>query len=503
MTSKTGGRPPLLLLCSAQFVLALDFAIVNVALGGMQRDLGFTDSGLQWVVGAYALFFGGFLLLGGRAGDVIGRKRLFVGGLSVFTLASVVGGLATTPFLLVASRALQGLSAAAVSPAILALIAAGFPEGKERVKAMGVFGAVSSAGFSGGVAAGGLLTEYLSWRAVMLVNLPVGVLIVALAAGKLATDHTATRSTKLDVPGAILITSAMCAFSYGLTAAVDQGWGSTPVIGSLTAGVLLLIAFLVVQTRVPAPLVPLRIFRNRALSAGNGIAFLSGGVMSVSTFFITMYLQQVLEYSPAMTGLAFFPQAFVVFLASVPVVRLTGRLGARNMLTIGGVLLVAGSVLLARVTESSSYWLVVLPGGVLLGLGITVMMITTAVAATSGVGGPQMGLASGLYNSSRQLGVGLCLALGVVLAGMLQGAVRAIPISGFQTAFWFTAALSVGIIVMSALGLRNTAVAAPAPRPAGAAGGASTGVTDERDDRLGDRGDDGKNTTAGVPAAAR
>ncbi|WP_133912216.1 MFS transporter [Streptomyces sp. NBC_00582] len=466
MAGTTGGRPPLLLLCTAQFMLALDFAIVNVALGGMQRDLGFTDSGLQWVVGAYALFYGGFLLLGGRAGDVIGRKRLFVAGLTVFTLASLVGGLATAPFVLVAARALQGLAAAAVSPAVLALIAAGFPEGKERVKAMGVFGAVSSAGFSGGVAAGGLLTEYISWRAVMLVNLPVGIVLVVLAARKLAADHHATRSTKLDIPGAILVTSAMCAFSYGLTVASDEGWSSTPVVASLTAGTVLLLAFLFVQTRVAAPLVPLSIFRNRSLSSGNGIAFLSGGVMSVSTFFITLYLQQVLHYSAVKTGLAFFPQAFTVFLASVPVIRLTERLGARHTLTIGGLLLAAGSALLAQVTASSSYLLVVLPGGVLLGLGVTVMMITTAVAATSGVAGPQMGLASGLYNSGRQLGVGLCLAVGVALAGIADGAVRAIPIDGFQSAFWFTGALSAGIVAVSVLGLRGTAVAQAAPRPA-------------------------------------
>lgn len=479
MTGNSGGRPPLLLLCSAQFMLALDFAIVNVALGGMQRDLGFTDGGLQWVVGAYALFYGGFLLLGGRVGDVVGRKRLFLGGLSVFTLASLIGGLATEPFVLVAARALQGLSAAAVSPAVLALIASGFPEGKERVKAMGVYGAVSSAGFAGGVAVGGVLTEYISWRAVMLVNIPFGVLLVALAARRILSDHRTARSTPLDLPGAILVTSAMCAFSYGLTVASDEGWNSTAVVTALTAGALLLIIFLVVQTRVPAPLVPLSIFRNRALSSGNAIAFLSGGVMSVSTFFITMYLQQVLGYSAVKTGLAFFPQAFVVFIASVPVVRLTGKLGARNTLIIGGLLLAAGSALLAQVTSSSSYLLMVLPGGVLLGLGVTVMMITTAVAATSGVRGPLIGLASGLYNSSRQLGVGLCLAVGVALAGMAGSGVGAIPIDSFQAAFWFTTALSVGIVALSAIGLANTAVATAArpenaaPQPAEAVGGAA------------------------------
>lgn len=485
MTSTNGtaaARPPLLLLCSAQFMLVLDFAIVNVALGAMQRDLGFTASGLQWVVGAYALFYGGFLLLGGRAGDVFGRKRMFVAGLGIFTLASLVGGIATEPWLLVLARAVQGLSAAAVSPAVLAMIAGGFPEGPERVKAMGIFGAVSSAGFTGGVVAGGLLTEYLTWRAVMLVNVPVGIVLVALAARRLTADHRATRSSKLDLPGAILVTSAMCALTYGLTMASDRGWGSTPVLSSLIGGAVLLLAFLVVQTKVSEPLVPLTIFRNRALSSGNGIAFLSGGVMSVSTFFITMYMQQVLGYSALKASMGFFPQAFVVFLASLPVVKLTHKLGARTVLIIGGVLLALGSGLLAQVTADSSYALGVLPGGVLIGLGVTVMMISTAIAGTSGVSGPQMGLASGLFNSSRQLGVGLCLALGVAVAGVVHGTVARIPVSGFQNAFWFTTAISAAIVVVSVLGLRRTAVASAA-HAAPAAGGekkapvAATGAT--------------------------
>ncbi|MFI8293052.1 MFS transporter [Streptomyces sp. ms191] len=485
MTSTNGtapARPPLLLLCSAQFMLVLDFAIVNVALGAMQRDLGFTASGLQWVVGAYALFYGGFLLLGGRAGDVFGRKRMFVAGLGIFTLASLVGGIATEPWQLVLARAVQGLSAAAVSPAVLAMIAGGFPEGPERVKAMGIFGAVSSAGFTGGVVAGGLLTEYLTWRAVMLVNVPVGIVLVALAARRLTADHRATRSSKLDLPGAILVTSAMCALTYGLTMASDRGWGSTPVLSSLIGGAVLLLAFLVVQTKVSEPLVPLSIFRNRALSSGNGIAFLSGGVMSVSTFFITMYMQQVLGYSALKASMGFFPQAFVVFLASLPVVKLTHKLGARTVLIIGGVLLALGSGLLAQVTADSSYALGVLPGGVLIGLGVTVMMISTAIAGTSGVSGPQMGLASGLFNSSRQLGVGLCLALGVAVAGVVHGTVAKIPVSGFQNAFWFTTAISAAIVVVSVLGLRRTAVAAAA-HAAPAAGGekkapvAATGAT--------------------------
>ncbi|MGE7386867.1 MFS transporter [Streptomyces sp. NPDC004126] len=464
-----GARPPLLLLCAAQFMLVLDFAIVNVALGAMQRDLGFSAGGLQWVVGAYALFYGGFLLLGGRAGDVFGRKRMFVTGLAVFTLASLVGGIASEPWVLVLARAVQGFSAAAVSPAVLAMIAGGFPEGPERVKAMGVFGAVSSAGFTGGVVAGGLLTEYLTWRAVMLVNVPVGIVLVALAAKRLLADHNATRSSRLDLPGAVLVTSAMCALTYGLTAASDKGWDATPVLASLGGGAALLIAFLIVQTKVSQPLVPLSIFRNRALSAGNGIAFLSGGVMSVSTFFITMFMQQVLGYSALKASMGFFPQAFVVFLFSLPVVKLTHRLGARNVLIAGGLLLALGSGLLAQVTADSSYLLGVLPGGVLIGLGVTVMMIATAIAGTSGVTGPQMGLASGLFNSSRQLGVGLCLALGVALAGVVHGTAAAIPVSGFQAAFWFTTALSAAIAAVSVLGLRRTAVASAPAHAAGQA----------------------------------
>ncbi|GAA3414979.1 MFS transporter [Streptosporangium vulgare] len=254
MDSQVKKPPPLLLLCLAQFMLTLDFAIVNVALPWIRTDLSFTAGALPWVVGAYALFYGGFLLLGGRVGDIIGRKRMFVWGLAIFTIASLVGGFATGSIVLIVARALQGLSAAAVAPAVLAMIGADFPEGEPRAKAMGVFGAVSSVGFAGGVLAGGVLTEVFGWRAVMFINVPVGIAMVVRAAIRLDDDSVRTRSARIDVPGAVLVTASMCAIAYALTIASDEGWGTAGVLIPLIAGVALLAVFLFVQTRVSAPL---------------------------------------------------------------------------------------------------------------------------------------------------------------------------------------------------------------------------------------------------------
>jgi EmrB/QacA subfamily drug resistance transporter len=439
----------LLLLCCAQFMLVLDFAIVNVALPSIQRSLGFSHGGLQWVVGAYALFFGGFLLIGGRAGDLFGRKRMFIAGLAIFTAASLVGGLATSPIMLIAARAGQGLAAAAVSPAVVAMIVASFTENAVRAKAMGVFGAVASAGFTGGVLAGGILTQYIGWRAVLFLNIPVGIVLVALAARMLANDH-GRKGGRIDVPSAVLVTTAMCLVSYALTVSGDKGWGAPTVAGPLVAGGVLLIAFIVLQARLRSPLVPLSIFRNRSLTAGDSIAFLSGGVMSISTFFLTLYMQQALHYSVIKTGLAFFPQAFIVILVSKHVAQYTGKLGARTMLVFGAILLTAGSLLLTQVSAGGSFLFGILPGGLLLGIGVATMMISTAFAATSGVPGPQLGLASGLYNSSRQLGVGLCLAIAVSVANIGPAART---ISGYHTAFALSAGLSAAIAVIAWVGL--------------------------------------------------
>ena len=451
MDTQVTKRPPLLLLCLAQFMLTLDFAIVNVALPWIKSDLQFSNGALPWVVGAYALFYGGFLLLGGRVGDIIGRKRMFVWGLGIFTLASLIGGIATTPIVLIAARALQGFSAAAVAPAVLAMIGAGYPEGKERAKAMGVFGAVSSVGFAGGVLAGGVLTQLFDWRAVMLVNIPVGIAMVWRAAVRLDDDSKQTRSTKIDVPGAILVTASMCSIAYALTLASDQGWGATSVLIPLVGGVVLLGVFLVVQTKVASPLVPLSIFRNRAVSGGNLVAFLSGGVMSCSTFFITLYMQHILGFNAILTGLAFFPQALVVVFASLPVAKSTASIGPRPLLVFGGLFLTAGSAWLAFAGADGSFVVNVLPGGILLGVGVTVMMISTAAAAMTGVKPQQMGLASGLYNSNRQLGVGLLLGIAVALATLASGSGNGITAEGFQTAFWFSTVISAVVVVIAAV----------------------------------------------------
>jgi EmrB/QacA subfamily drug resistance transporter len=450
-------------------MLTLDFAIVNVALPWIKTDLSFSQGALPWVVGAYALFYGGFLLLGGRVGDIIGRKRMFVWGLAIFTIASLVGGFATSPLILIAARALQGLSAAGVAPAVLAMIGAGYPEGPERAKAMGVFGATASVGFAGGVLAGGVLTQVFGWRAVMFINVPVGIIMVLRAIARIDDDRAQTRSQRIDVPGAILVTASMCSIAYALTIASEQGWGSSGTLIPLIAGVVLLAAFLVVQTQRKEPLVPLSVFRNRAVSGGNLVAFISGGVMSISTFFITLYMQHVLGFSALITGLAFFPQALVVVFASLPVAKNTAKLGARPMLVGGALFLTAGSALLALAPADGSFAANVLPGGLLIGVGVTVMMISTAFAATTGVPPQQMGLASGLYNSNRQLGVGLCLGVAVAVASLVGGTGHGFSVEGIQTAFWLSTGLSVLVAIISATVLPKVKPMVPgAPKQASA-----------------------------------
>jgi len=445
----------LLLLCLAQFVLVLDFAIVNVALPSIQSNLDFTPGQLPWVVGAYALFFGGFLLVGGRAGDLFGRKRMFVAGLAVFGLASLVGGASPTPMILVASRALQGLSGAAVSPAVLALIGSNYPEGGARNKAMGVFGAVSSAGFTGGVLFGGILTEYLTWRAVMFVNVPVCLALVVVAARKIADDRVSNREAGIDILGAILVTGGMCSIIYALTIAADSGWTSSSVLRAVGLGVLMLIAFVALQAKLANPLMPLDLFKNRSVTGGNLIAFLSGGVMAISTFFFTLYMH-TLGYSAIKTGLAFFPQAFIVVLASLPVVKMTDKYGARAVLIAGGILLVGGTLLMTLVSADGTFLVNILPGGLFIGAGVTVMMIATAVAATSGVESQRMGLASGVYNSFRQLGVGLCLSTGVAIAQIDDSSPS---VESIQTGFMVAAILAVGIVLSSLMLPPNTSAA--------------------------------------------
>ncbi len=458
--AESSATKTLLLLCCAQFMLVLDFAIVNIALPSIQRALDFTEGALPWVIGAYALFFGGFLLVGGRAGDLFGRKRMFVGGLVLFTAASLVAGLANSPLMLIIARASQGLAAAAVSPAVLALIAIAYPEGRKRAMAMGVFGAVASAGFSCGVLFGGLLTQAFGWRSVMFVNVPVGIVLIAFAVKMLVADHAAAIRQRVDVVGAVLITGGICTILYALTVAADKGWSSATVVWCLISGGVAVALFIALEATLGArggsPLVPLGIFNNRSLVAGDLISFLSGGVMSVSTYFITLYMQEALGYSAMKAGLAFFPQAFVVFLAAKFVADWTGTKGPRPLLIVGALLLTAGSLLLAFVPADASFLLNLLPGGVLIGLGVTVMLIATAVSATAGVRPQQLGLASGIYNSSRQLGVGMCLALAVTLADV-GPQTNPQDVSGYHVAFGISAGLSILIALF--------AVALPLAKP--------------------------------------
>ena len=327
--------------------------------------------------------------------------------------------------------------------------------GVARDKTRGVFGAGSCAGFAGGLLFGGILTEYLTWRAVMFVNVPVCLALVVVAARKIADDRVSNREAGIDILGAILVTGGMCSIIYALTIAADSGWTSSSVLRTVGLGVLMLVAFVALQAKLANPLMPLDLFKNRSVTGGNLIAFLSGGVMAISTFFFTLYMH-TLGYSAIKTGLAFFPQAFIVVLASLPVVKMTDRYGARAVLIAGGILLVGGTLLMTLVSADGTFLVNILPGGLFIGAGVTVMMIATAVAATSGVESQRMGLASGVYNSFRQLGVGLCLSAGVAIAQIDDSSPS---VDSIRTGFMVAAILAVGIVLSSLMLPPNTSTA--------------------------------------------
>jgi EmrB/QacA subfamily drug resistance transporter len=329
--------------CAAQLMVILDTTIVNVALPAMRHDLGLSASGQQWVVNGYLITFGGLLLLAGRAGDLFGRRGVFLAGLGVFTAASLAGGLAPGPGLLLAARFVQGAAAAVLAPSSLSLITASHPEGTARSRAMAIWSATAVAGGAIGLVLGGALVTELSWRYVLLVNVPIGLVLFAVSAAALLPLPPARVRQRLDVPGAVTVTAGTGALVYGISAATSRGWGSAPVIGALAAGVVLLAGFAVIESASPAPLVPLAIFRRRAISVANALMFLLGVLLTAVLFFLSLYLQQVLGYSALRTGLAVLPQSAILIAASLTSEGLLRRLGAFP-LVLTGTLLAAGGL---------------------------------------------------------------------------------------------------------------------------------------------------------------
>jgi EmrB/QacA subfamily drug resistance transporter len=444
----------LALLCTVQFMVVLDIAIVNVALPSIQTDLGFSQENLQWVISAYALLFGGFLLLGGRAADLLGRRRIFFAGIIVFTVASLLSGLAWSEGALIGSRGLQGLGAAIISPAALSILMTTFAQGKERNTALGAWGAVGAFGAVAGVLLGGVLTDLLSWQWIFFVNVPVG--LAALAITPLLISESRDPNVRsFDVPGAVLVTSGLVVLVYAITQANDFGWGSAKTIGLFAASAALLVGFLGWEARAKDPLMPFSIFRLRTLVGANVAALILGTAMFGMFLMLTLYMQQVLGYSPMRTGVAYLAVAGTAIVWSALAAQLVTRIGVKPVLVVGMTALTAGLVYFTQVSVGGSYLGDLLPGFLLISVGIGFSFVPISIAALAGVKDSEAGLASGLFNTSQQIGGALGIAALSSIATsttsdeVSSGTVLNLALTdGFRGAFvWGAAVALVGILV--------------------------------------------------------
>jgi EmrB/QacA subfamily drug resistance transporter len=408
----------LVVLLLGDLMIVLDTTIVNVALPSIKEDLGFSDASLAWVVNAYLLTFGGFLLLGGRLGDLFGHRRLFLAGITLFTVASLACGLSQSQEALTAARAVQGLGGAVVSAVALSLVMVLFTEPGDRAKAMGVFGFVAAGGGSIGVLLGGVLTDVLSWHWIFLVNLPVGVAVILLSLDLLPRERGPSQSTSLDIGGAVTVTLALMLAVYAIVNGNEAGWTSTQTLGLLAGSAVLFVTFLVIETRVSAPLVPLRLFRLRNLATANVVGVLWAAAMFAWFFLSAQYLQLVLGYTPLEVGLAFLPANLIMGAFSLGLsAKLVMRLGIRAPLVAGMVLIAAGLALFARAPVDGGFAVDVLPAMIVLGFGIGVAFNPVLLAAMSDVVPEESGLASGVVNTAFMMGGALGLA---VLASLAQ-----------------------------------------------------------------------------------
>jgi EmrB/QacA subfamily drug resistance transporter len=435
----------LALLALAQFVVVLDAAIVNVALPSIGGDLEFSQDDLSWVVNAYTLFFGGFLLLGGRMADLIGRRRMFTYGLILFAVASLAGGFASSPGMLIAARAVQGLGAALLSPAALSLVTVMFTEGAERNKAMGVWGAVAGSGGAAGVLLGGILTEYAGWEWVLWVNVPIGLAAAALAP-RLLPESRHRESGAFDIAGAVSVTAGLSLIVYTLVDANNAGWLSTQTLGLGVVALALLAAFIVIELRSKAPLVPFAIFRRRTITGINIVALLIAMSLFSMFFFISLYMQQVLGYSAIKAGLSYLPLALGIIVSAGLASGLVTRFGFKPILIVGLLLTAVGLTWFSQVEVGGSYVGDILFPSLIAAVGLGFAFVPMTIAAVSGVSSQEAGLASGLINTSQQVGGALGLAILASIANSRTdslmvdagGAAAALPnalTEGFQIAF--------------------------------------------------------------------
>jgi len=402
----------LLLLAMTEFVIVIDASIVNVALPSIGAHLHFSRDDLTWVVNSYTLTFGGFLLLGGRMADLLGRRRMFMLGLVVFSLASLGGGLAQSETWLIAARAVQGLGAAMVSPAALSIITTTFADGAERNRALGIWGAVAGAGGAAGVLLGGILTSGLSWRWVLFVNVPIGLIAAAMAPRTLIESRREDAGSSFDILGAATVTAGLALLIYAVVDAVNVGWGSTRTIACLAAAVLLLIAFVVIELREHDPLMPFSIFRLRTLRGANIVGLLIGMSLISMFFFISLYLQDVMHYTPIKAGIAYLPLSVGIIISAGLASQLVTRLGFKIPLTIGMILIAAGLFWFAQVPAShGSYLSDILGPSLLAAVGLGFAFVPVTIAAVTATKPHEAGLASGLINTTQQIGGALGLAI--------------------------------------------------------------------------------------------
>jgi EmrB/QacA subfamily drug resistance transporter len=460
---------------AAQFMVIVDVAVVNVALPAIKHDLHFSQESLQWVITAYAILFGGMLLLGGRLADLLGRRRLFMAGVAVFTLGSLLSGLAWSEGSLIVARGLQGLGGALLAPAALSIVATTFREGRDRNIALGVWGAASGIGGAVGVLLGGVLTSYLSWPWIFFVNLPVGVAVLAVSPRLLQESRAALTHRHFDVSGATSITAGLMVLVYAITRASQHGWTNAVTVGLLATAVALIAAFVAIEARSPAPLLPLRIFRLRTLSAANAIMLVIGTTAFAQFFLITLYLQQVLRYSAIETGVAFITITVAIVAASGPGQALTTRLGARPVLSAGLLLTAAGGALYARMPADGHYFWDVFPGLLVSGIGLAFSFVSVTIAGLSGVQSADAGVASGLINTSRQIGgaIGLAAVTTIIATATSHFAQsHAVPASsspalahGFQVAFYALIGLSLAGAALAAVFVESRQRVTPAAEP--------------------------------------
>ena len=464
--------------CVANLMVIIDTSIVNVALPAMKAALGLSTADQQWVVDAYLITFGGFLLLAARAGDLFGRKSVFQAGLVVFTAASLAGGLAQGPGLLIGARVIQGVGAAALASSSLSLITASHPEGPARTRALSLWAAAGSSAGALGVTLGGLLTTELSWRYVLFINVPIGIALLAAAAASLVPSPSRRDWARLDLPGALTVTAGAGSLVYGVSQATNKGWGSAPVIAALTAAAVLLAAFGMIEARSAAPLVPLGIFRQRRLTVGNAVMTCLGAVMTSGFFFLSLYLQQVIGYSALRTGMAIVP--ITVLLAAGPLAakRLLPRFGPRSLLLAGGILTTAGLAGMSQLPDYPGYLAHNLGPILVIGAGIGLMLLPLVASATAGLEPRYAGLASGLFNTARQLGGAVGLAVLVTIAATATrhshlASPAAATVHGYRIALLAAAAVSLAAVLIALLLPARAEAAPPAgtARPARSAAG--------------------------------